>query len=313
MIYAQAGFAYEYAASEEVFDGIDSFERILTPQAGDLIVWQGHMGVVLDPVQHSFYSSVRAGFAIEDYRSAYWRARGVAHFYRYKITTQQIEEVDDSQLFPPVKPPAASANRSQRQESVDVEAATAITSGARSDMRRSKQSAQASKASMESPGATLISNSISNPSLNMIFVSAHRRPSRQEIQAAVLRSVTAQEDNVQAASALNPSTAAKVAEEFTVEQISLRESSGWADLKIRETASLQYGQENLIAVTRWLRADLRRGSQGWSLEWPADHIYLSRDRAVKVLADRLAAMSTKHPDTTELRKVVKVLDGLLAE
>src|SRR5258708_25298522 len=55
-IYAQAGLEYEYATSSDVFDGIDSFRRVQTPQPGDLVVWQGHIGIVVDPEEHSFYS-----------------------------------------------------------------------------------------------------------------------------------------------------------------------------------------------------------------------------------------------------------------
>ena len=82
-IYARAGLDYEYASSNEIFDGIDAFERVYRPQPGDLVVWQGHIGIVVDPDEHSFYSSVLSGFAIEDYQSRYWLSRGQPRFYRY--------------------------------------------------------------------------------------------------------------------------------------------------------------------------------------------------------------------------------------
>src|SRR5215472_2506438 len=86
-VYARAGFDYEYATSNEIFDGIDSFRRVQEPQPGDLIVWQGHIGIVVDPDEHSFYSSVLSGFAIEDYRSAQWVKRGPPRFYRFLVDT----------------------------------------------------------------------------------------------------------------------------------------------------------------------------------------------------------------------------------
>jgi NlpC/P60 family len=82
-IYARVGLDYDYASSSQIFDGIDAFVRVETPQPGDLVVWQGHIGIVVDPDEHSFYSSVLSGFAIEDYQSRYWTSRGQPRFYRY--------------------------------------------------------------------------------------------------------------------------------------------------------------------------------------------------------------------------------------
>ena len=87
--YTQAGFNYEYAQSRAIFAGIMSFQRVQKPQPGDLVVWQGHVGIVVDPLGHTFYSSVLAGFAIEDYRSNYWTNRGRPRFYRYLVNDPQ--------------------------------------------------------------------------------------------------------------------------------------------------------------------------------------------------------------------------------
>jgi hypothetical protein len=88
-IYSQAGFDYEYASANDVYDGIDSFRRVLRPQSGDLVVWRGHVGIVVAPEEHSFYSSVLSGFAIEDYDSDYWTSRGRPRFYRYLANSRQ--------------------------------------------------------------------------------------------------------------------------------------------------------------------------------------------------------------------------------
>src|SRR5262249_56848515 len=103
-VYARAGFDYEYATSNEIFDGIDSFRRVQEPQPGDLIVWQGHIGIVVDPDEHSFYSSVLSGFAIEDYHSAQWEKRGPLRFYRYLV---DVEVPRDGALIPKQDIPAS--------------------------------------------------------------------------------------------------------------------------------------------------------------------------------------------------------------
>lgn len=82
-IYQRAGFPYEYATADDLYDGIDPFRRVSHPQVGDLIVWHGHVGIIVRPSRHVFFSFLSKGPATDDYRSAYWTARGQARFYRY--------------------------------------------------------------------------------------------------------------------------------------------------------------------------------------------------------------------------------------
>src|SRR3974377_861078 len=84
-IYLNAGFEYPYVSSTEMYAGNKSFARVKFPRAGDLIVWPGHMGIVVDPLKHSFYSLVSTGLEEQDYESPYWRSRGRPHFYRYRV------------------------------------------------------------------------------------------------------------------------------------------------------------------------------------------------------------------------------------
>src|SRR5437762_1044695 len=51
-IYERAGFSYPYASSSDLYDGTDDFQRVTHPQPGDLIVWSGHVGIVVNPAQH---------------------------------------------------------------------------------------------------------------------------------------------------------------------------------------------------------------------------------------------------------------------
>src|SRR3984893_15394605 len=88
-IYDLAGFPFAYAKSADLYRGHASFVRVSAPQPGDLIVWRGHVGLVLDPHQHFFYSSLRFGLEAEDYTSAYWRRRGTPRFYRYRAASDQ--------------------------------------------------------------------------------------------------------------------------------------------------------------------------------------------------------------------------------
>ncbi|HET9180940.1 MAG TPA: NlpC/P60 family protein [Candidatus Angelobacter sp.] len=82
-IYARAGFPYAYATSTEIYDGVDAFRRTYHPLAGDLIVWRGHVGIVLDPDEHTFLSELRTGVKVSQFDTNYWKKRGQPRFYRY--------------------------------------------------------------------------------------------------------------------------------------------------------------------------------------------------------------------------------------
>ncbi len=89
-IYSRAGFPYGYADSDDLYDGVAGFQRVSKPEAGDLIVWHGHAGIVVRPSRHVFYSFLHAGPGIDDYTSRYWRGRGEPHFFRY-VKSRQCE------------------------------------------------------------------------------------------------------------------------------------------------------------------------------------------------------------------------------
>lgn len=83
-IYQRVGFDYEFANSHDLYVGIDRFQRVLQPQPGDLIVWRGHVGIVVDPSAHTFYSSLRGGLMTDYYDAPHWLRRGKPRFYRYR-------------------------------------------------------------------------------------------------------------------------------------------------------------------------------------------------------------------------------------
>src|SRR5579859_4896080 len=96
-IYSAAGYDYPYASSYDLYAGNGSFRRVRHAQPGDLITWPGHVGIVVDPRQHSFYSLVRSELQTEDYLGPYWRSRGTPRFYRYVLGT-------GAQVAPPTRP-----------------------------------------------------------------------------------------------------------------------------------------------------------------------------------------------------------------
>jgi cell wall-associated NlpC family hydrolase len=92
-IYNQAGFPYEYASSSDLYAGTGDFLRVTHPQPGDLVVWPGHVGIVVNPAQHNFYSRLRHGPGIDNYDNDYWQQRGDPRFYRY-VTSLSVRDAE---------------------------------------------------------------------------------------------------------------------------------------------------------------------------------------------------------------------------
>jgi cell wall-associated NlpC family hydrolase len=93
-IYEQAGFAYEYASSSDLYAGMEGFQRVTLPRPGDLVVWRGHVGIVISPSHHVFFSLLRAGPGIDDYQAPHWTSRGRARFYRYVKNNTHARSID---------------------------------------------------------------------------------------------------------------------------------------------------------------------------------------------------------------------------
>ena len=53
-LFERAGYPYPYTSSTTLYRGAPQFLRVRAPQPGDLIAWPGHVGIVLNPAEHSF-------------------------------------------------------------------------------------------------------------------------------------------------------------------------------------------------------------------------------------------------------------------
>ena len=82
-IYLRAGFPYPYASSSDLYDGTEDFRRVKHPQPGDLVVWPGHVGIVVNPAKHAFFSRLSSGPSVDAYDAKYWKQRGQVRFFRY--------------------------------------------------------------------------------------------------------------------------------------------------------------------------------------------------------------------------------------
>src|SRR6202023_482695 len=117
-IYSTAGYEYPYASSFDLYAGNGNFRRVRHAQAGDLIAWPGHVGIVLDPRRHSFFSLVRSGLQAEDYLGPYWRSRGKPRFYRYVVDAGS--DVETAKVARPAPPSSTSSSRRNSAAAAEV-------------------------------------------------------------------------------------------------------------------------------------------------------------------------------------------------
>jgi cell wall-associated NlpC family hydrolase len=82
-LYEQAGLYYGYTPSRVLYEGIKDFKRVMHPRTGDLVVWPGHVGIVVNPNETTFLSALRSGVKTASYESNYWKKRGRPRFLRY--------------------------------------------------------------------------------------------------------------------------------------------------------------------------------------------------------------------------------------
>lgn len=82
-LFERAGLYYGYAPSRILYAGMAGFKRVYHPRPGDLVVWPGHVGIVVDPEEETFLSALRSGVRTASYTSRYWKRRGHPRFFRY--------------------------------------------------------------------------------------------------------------------------------------------------------------------------------------------------------------------------------------
>jgi hypothetical protein len=318
-VYAKAGFAYEYAATREVFAGIDDFRRVQKPQPGDLIVWPGHIGIVIDPGEHSFYSSVLSGFAIENYRSHYWEARGDPRFYRFVVNPSAslprpvLTKI--TQVHPaPEQPPLQQTQRSPASSHKPAEMATV----ADSPKSASRQPAQIEvKPSVQAKVEGGAGNTAERDTAihNEIFVTSQATPSRRDVLAAIIRSADENGERLLRDRLLDSQPAVGVADDFRLVSLNLdlQGKTGLAEVEVKQIAAFRYGKPTSSRSISRHRVILSRQQQGWILVTPQELLYLNHHQAAVALTDQLATLSQAPADQLQAKKTAKILHELLSD
>ena len=285
-IYLGAGFEYPYASSFDIYVGHESFQRVRTPQVGDLIVWPGHLGIVLDPVEHSFYSLVSTGWEAQDYAGPYWKSRGKPRFFRYRIGGADIltgaRTPTAGQLGDPAKQPKAAA--------VIAEESPTDSSA----LHRPPKAVSERASKIYGPPAPRAPANASTPfeiPPSIIIAAGNKSPTLNEVAEGISELNSAAGKVLRTNDPLKLPLPLLIVERFSVERVEIKRDRGWAHLQIDCKVSLVDGAAHLNRRREKIRWELRRTESGWEAVAPSDRTYVPRDVAVKNLAAQLARLT----------------------
>lgn len=302
-IYANAGFVYAYASSFEIYAGDQNFVRVKNPHPGDLIAWRGHVGIVVDPLEHSFYSLVRTGLEAQDYRSAYWRSRGTPRFFRYKVEEDRLLRAANTTGSSRV----SIRNRQEGAGRVFDERRTAL------DADSNRPPAAVSKKAdviygppaAPEPAATGEADAAFEIPTSVVIATGNKAPTREEVAEGISEIGDAQGSVLRSGDDLSAGPPVVIVEQFRVERVEVKRDHGWARLVVDSKVTIGGGAAQVKRRHEKVRWELRRTDSGWEAVAPPDRNYVPHDVAVKNLAEQLARLANSDGATEHQPNVLR--------
>ncbi len=289
-LFQQAGYPYPYASSLDLYRGTGQFVRVRTPQPGDLIVWRGHVGIVVNPKEHSFFSSVTSGAHIENYRSAYWRARGYARFYRYltKSPLKASGGASEAMNRPPEPQSKTSADRSGASDR------TSTRQGERANDRRSLQAVKTAPAKVDTaPTDAALANTTpaAANSAQIPLRTAGKQPKAADVTSALEAANLDAGEILRAADLEQLERPVVVYQDLHVSGVEVKGKRGTAQVQLETLATLS--AQRMESQKGWEdhTLELQHTKKGWVMTTANQNLYVPRDRALRILAARLAALT----------------------
>jgi hypothetical protein len=308
-IYAEAGFEYPYASSFELYAGNENFARVKYPRAGDLIAWPGHVGIVLEPSEHSFYSLVSTGVEAQNYDGPYWRSRGRPRFYRYKTEKAGILMAAKATGSP------RASNSTKHQE---TEAAAEERSGAGADSNRPPESAKRVGYGLPAPHAPAAETDTFDAAHSIVIAQGKKQPTKADVAQGISELSNASGNVLRADDPAKLAARLVIFERFQVERLELKRNHGWAHLQVDTRATIEDGETDYTRRREKAKWELQRTASGWEAIAPADRIYVPQDVAVRNLAAQLARVTEGDVAPAQREMIVrqeshlaKLISGLL--
>jgi len=296
-LYERAGFPYEYASSSDLYAGIGEFRRVASPQPGDLAVWRGHAGIVINPVQHSFFSALRSGPGVDSYDAPYWKRRGRPRFYRY--VNAASSGVLSASTRTASSQPALLGNPQPHEPAAE----DAASDGSEETLSETGYS------------ATVAENQPMDAGTSRVVVVNSVRPKPDQVSAAFLQACKDRGESLRGHDLFKSASPLVVFDHFAVKKVHIARNQGWAEVQIDQLVSLRESKAGLHKSSdrqRWTLS--RRDNKSWELTPSQNTIYLPQHIAERILAHELAQLTEDSPDTAsqtqekaELARLLRVL------
>jgi hypothetical protein len=301
-IYEQVGFPYEYVSSRELYIGSTNFTRVRVPQGGDLVVWRGHVGIVIDPQLHSFFSFVSSGPDTQFYDSPYWRSRGIARFFRY-VTDKPLhaDRTLEAADHPDRKPLQVQGNNRSSEDHPPSELSKLVPA----------------RASHPVPAADTSSSTTVETPRETVLQAARKNPSPEEVVAAFVEMNQDFGESLRTGSLNSPGKSIVVYRELRILAVQIRGKRGTALVRIESLAAPADTQTG--SQLRWREESLefQKTKRGWVMSPLKDAAYVNREVALRVLSVRLADLA-KNTDATpeqehERTQIIRFLNLLVID
>jgi NlpC/P60 family protein len=305
-LYEQAGYPYRYANSLDLYSGSESFVRVSKPQPGDLVVWRGHVGIVVDQRAHSFFSSVSSGPQTEYYNSAYWRARGRARFYRYLTGSRWKDDsarAERASRGAEQEPSAPGVRGRSMPYGPTLEAVKTPPTKVTAATARSEEAVESGKGSAPAP--------------QIVLHVSGKRPAAADVAQGLA------EVNRDAGEILREGNLDQLGRpviiygDLRVTGVEIKGKRGSARVQIDCAALLGSGRMEPQRDGEQLGLELQRTKKGWVMNPANENTYVPRDAAMRILAARLASL-TQREDASALKEheqaqIIRLLNLLVAE
>jgi NlpC/P60 family len=297
-VYERAGFTYDYASSRELYIGSTNFTRVKTPQAGDLVVWRGHVGIVIDPKEHSFFSFVRSGPDTQFYDSSYWRSRGIARFYRYMTekplrsgrTLEATRRAD--------RAPLAGANRS-------------------SENHPSSALPKSRSESNSIPETDPPSSGINQIPREIVLQVAGKNPAADEVASAFVEMNQDSGKSLRTHGLNNLERPIIVYRDLRAYGVQIKGKRGIAVVRIESLGGFPNTETGSQPRWRELSLEFEKTKRGWVMSPVQETAYISREVALQALSGRLAELA-QNADVTaerdrEQKQIIRFLNLLVPD
>ncbi len=306
--YLNAGFEYPYASSFELYAGDDNFERVRHPQPGDLIVWPGHVGIVLEPPAHSFYSLVSTGPEAQNYEAPYWKSRGRPRFYRYKVENAEILTAEKV----PAPTRASSSTKPHQTPSATEERTTAAASASDQPPKTASERTKVVNTDLPALAApAVVAAPFEVPESIIIIAAGNKPPTNSQVAEAISELSNASGSVLRTDAPSKLAQPVVIFERLRVERLEIKRDHGWAHLQIDSRATIAGGEADYKQRHEKVRWELRRTESGWEAVTPTNRTYVANDVAVRHLAARLAHL-TETDGAAAHQEVVLLQESQLA-